>query len=82
MRNGHTNGLNYLNPIDTSSCIMLTLYYMNQDPTNVDVFTASDKLTKLELADNRTHSTPDLSTIENIFQGVMHNIQYFEFYAY
>lgn len=71
MRNGHTNGLAYLNPIDTSACILLTLYHTNANASNVTVFAASDKLTQLELADKNTQSKPDLNTIETLFQGVI-----------
>ena len=66
MRNDCTDGFNFLNPIDTSSCIMLTLYYMNQDQANVDVFTVTDKINQIELADTK----PDLNLVKNIFQGV------------
>lgn len=71
MRNGHTHGLTYLNPIDTSACIMLTLYYGNADPTHVSVFAASDKLSQFELADQHTQAWPDLATVERLFQGVL-----------
>lgn len=69
MRNGHTLGLTNLNPLDTSACVMLTLYYSNADPAKVTVFAASDKLTQIELAANGNAAKPDLATIERIFQG-------------
>lgn len=70
MRNAHTLGYTNLNPIDTSACVMLTLYYANAEPTNVSVFVAADKLSQLELADPQIQSKPDLATIERLFQGV------------
>ena len=73
MRNGHTLGLTNLNPLDTSACVMLTLYYTNADPAKVTVFAASDKLTQIELAANGNAAKPDLATIERIFQGVWHH---------
>ena len=76
MRNAHTFGLHFLNPIDTSACVMLMLYYMNQSATNVDVFCATDKLNQIELANN-SHSQPDLTQIEAIFQGVCLNLLFY-----
>lgn len=70
MRNSHTEGLHYLNPIDTSACIMLSLYYLSKNPADIEVYVSTDKLTKLELANNSTLSQPDLNQIETIFQGV------------
>ena len=70
MRNAHTLGYTNLNPIDTSACVMLTLYYANAEPTNVSVFVAADKLSQLELADQQIQSKPDLATIERLFQEV------------
>ena len=65
MRNDHTEGMHHLNPIDTTACVLLTLYYLNENPTNMSMFAATDKLNKFEMNDK-----PDLSSIETIFQGV------------
>lgn len=70
MRNTTTLGLNYLNPLETSSAILLNLYYLNTHPNNVDLFVASDRLTRVELATNNSESEPNLGTIEHILQGV------------
>lgn len=69
MRNTNTHGLNYLNPLETSSSILLTLYYLNNIQTNVDVFVASDRLTRIELADKNTQAEPDLGSIDHVLQG-------------
>ncbi|RNA30717.1 60 kDa SS-A Ro ribonucleo [Brachionus plicatilis] len=69
MRNATTLGLNYLNPLETSSAILLTLYYLNSNPNNVDLFVASDRLTRVELADKNSQSEPNLGTIDQILQG-------------
>ena len=65
MRNDSTYGLHCLNPIDTSSSILLTLSYLNQNMSNVDVFAVTDKLNQLNLSDK-----PDLNLVEKILQGV------------
>lgn len=83
MRNAHTLGLHFLNPIDTSASVMLLLYYMNQAPINVDVFCATDKLNQIELANNSSHSKPDLTMIETIFQGVCFDCLFiFNYFVY
>ena len=73
MRNDRTYGLGVLSPIDTSSTIVLTLYYLNQYQGNVDVFTVSDKLNQLDLSlKNFPESTKlDLNVLENIFKEVI-----------
>ena len=58
MRNDHTEGMHHLNPIDTSACILLTLYYLNENASNMRLFAATDKLEKFELNDRA-----DLSSI-------------------
>ena len=72
MRNDCTDGLSFLSPIDTSSCIMLTLYYMNQNQANVDACAVTDKLNQLELIDKNAPNVqhPDLNVVENIFKRV------------
>jgi hypothetical protein len=74
MRNDSTHGLRPLSPIDTSSCILLTLYYLNQNQANVDAFAVTDKLNQLDLkAKNSQQPTePDLNAVENIFKEVIY----------
>ncbi|CAF0711471.1 unnamed protein product [Brachionus calyciflorus] len=69
MRNSNTLGLNYLNPLETSICVLLTIFYLNNIPTNVDVFVSSDRLTRIELADKNTQAEPDLGSLDQIVQG-------------
>jgi hypothetical protein len=73
MRNDRTCGLGVLSPIDTSSTTILTLYYLNQHPGNVDVFTVTDKLNQLDLSlKNFPESTKlDLDVLEDIFKEVI-----------
>ena len=69
MRNAHTDGLNHLNPIDTSACILLTLHHLGKrsDQTNsLDIYVSTDKLEQVKLNDRNA----DLNTIETVFQGV------------
>ena len=68
MRNDHTESLHCLNPIDTSACIILTLSYMQENSSNIDFYAATDKLNSFNL--NEKQTSPDLTTIETIFQGV------------
>lgn len=77
MRNATTLGLNYLNPLETSLAIILTLYYLNTNPNNVDLFVASDRLSRVELADKNSHSEPNLGTIDHLLQGVKFSKIYF-----
>lgn len=71
MRNGHTDGIACLNPIDTSACIMIQLYYMMENKTNLDIFAVTDKLNKMNVIDSQNpQAQPDLNLIESLFQGV------------
>ena len=72
MRNDHTFGLSVLSPIDTSSSIMITLYHLNQNQDNVDVFTVTDKLNQLDLSlkNGGESAKLDLNFVENIFKEV------------
>ncbi len=71
MRNGHTDGITCLNPIDTSACIMIQLYYMMENKANLDIFAVTDKLNKMNMIDaQNTEARPDLNSIELLFQGV------------
>lgn len=73
MRNDRTYGLSVLSPIDASSTIILTLYYLNQCQGNSDVFTVTYKLNQLDLSlKNSPESTKlDLNVLENIFKEVI-----------
>ena len=71
MRNGHTDGIACLNPIDTSACIMIQLYYMMENKSNLDIFAVTDKLNKMNVIDSQNpQAQPDLNLIESLFQGV------------
>jgi hypothetical protein len=71
MRNGHTDGITCLNPIDTSACIMIQLHYMMENNANLDVFAVTDKLNRMNLVDiQNAQAKPDLNSIESLFQGV------------
>ena len=76
MRNGRALGVSVLNPLDISASIMLSMYYKNEKPTNVDMFASTDKINLLNLYDK-----PDFNTLEAIFQGVIilnNNIQIYK----
>ena len=72
MRNDSTYGLSFLNPIETSSAIMLTLYYLSQSHSNVDILSVNDKLSQLDPIDKNSSdpNKPTLSFVETIFQKV------------
>ena len=72
MRNDKTFSIPSLNPIDTSACIMIQLYYMMENKSSLDFFISADKLIKMELKDRRNpQAEPDLSLCDTLFQGVI-----------
>ena len=67
MRTSHASGLNLLNPIDISACLILTLYYTAPNKSDLDLFACTDKISHLKTDEMKE---PDLNNIENWFQEV------------